>query len=90
MNTFSLRSRSLAVAPLTPHTTTLLPLVPLPHAEVFLFPLGYGCAFAKIAATVHVDGSGAVQLNHDVGLFFPHYPWSFTPTPHLVAHIAFS
>ncbi len=92
MNTYSLRSRSLAIAPLTPHTTTISSL-PKPHAEVFLFPLGYGVAFAKIARTVDFDGSGAVQLNHDVGFFIPHYPITFlgaTVTPQLVAHIAFS
>ncbi len=88
MNTYSLRSWSWACAPLTLHTTSVPPMLPLPHTEL-PGPLGSGCAFAKIATTVHFDGSGAVQLNHDVGFFILHFPWGF-PTPTLAAHIAFS
>lgn len=93
MNTYSLRSFSLAAAPLTFHMINpppaFVPVGPIPHAEVFFLPMRYGVAFAKLAMKVEFDGSSAVLLSHDMGFLIPHVPYG-PPTPVLAAHIAFS
>lgn len=87
---FSLRGATSVVAPIVPHAVTppLLPPI-IPHAEVLFLPLSYSQISAAISTDVHYEGSGAVQLGHDMGHMIPHVPYG-PPTPILALHIASS